>query len=132
MACVRSSANLQSTRTKTALATLCLLALPFAATGQSAFDAVEAGSIEAIAAATTDPSFVSPWVAYLPEAAGVPSPTEYLGRIAGAPGELTRPDEIFGYLRALAKASPRVHLEEIGRTLEGREILLVAIADLWW
>ena len=89
----------------------------------------EPGSTEAIAAATTDPSFVSPWVAYVPEAAGVPSPTEYLGRIAGASGELTRPEEIFGYLRALAEASPRVHLEEIGRTLEGREILLVAIAD---
>ncbi len=59
----------------------------------------------------------------------MPSPTEYLGRIVGAPGELTRPEEIFGYLRTLAAASPRVHLEEIGRTLEGREILLVAIAD---
>lgn len=129
MACVRSSANLQSTRTRCALATLCLLALPFAATGQSAPDTAEPGSIEAIAAATTDPSFVSPWVAYVPEAEGVPSPTDSLGRIAGAPGELTRPEEIFGYLRALAAASPRVHIEEIGRTLEGREILLVAIAD---
>ena len=129
MACTRGSANFQVIWTKPALAMLCLLALPFAATGQSAVDAVEAGSIEAIAAATTDPSFVSPWVAYVPETTGVPSPTEYLGRIVGAPGELTRPEEIFGYLRALATASPRVHLEEIGRTLEGREILLVAIAD---
>ncbi len=129
MACTRGSANSQKIWTKTALAMLCLLALPLAATGQTTPDAIEAGSIEAIAAATTDPSFVSPWVAYVPDAAGVPSPTEYLGRIAGAPGELTRPEDIFGYLRALAAASPRVHLEEIGRTLEGREILLVAIAD---
>src|ERR1700752_3235496 len=32
-------------------------------------------------------------------------------------------------MRALAAASPRVHVETIGRTEEGREILLVAIAD---
>ncbi len=127
--CDRSSANPRTTWKTFAFVTLCLLALPVAAMGQSAPDIAEPGSIEAIAAATTDPSFVSPWVAYVPEAAGVPSPTDYLGRIAGAPGELTRPEEIFGYLRALAEASPRVHLEEIGRTLEGREILLVAIAD---
>ena len=127
--CDRCSANPRTTWKTFAFVTLCLLALPVAAMGQSAPDIAEPGSIEAIAEATTDPSFVSPWVAYVPEAAGVPSPTEYLGRIAGAPGELTRPEEIFGYLRALAEASPRVHLEEIGRTLEGREILLVAIAD---
>jgi hypothetical protein len=92
-------------------------------------DIPEPGSVAAIAAAATDPRFVSPWVAYLPEASGVPSPTDYLGRIIGAPGELTRLEEITGYLQALAGASPRVHLEEIGRTEEGRQILLVAVAD---
>jgi hypothetical protein len=106
-----------------------LLALPSIAGTPYAPDRPEPGSIEAIERFTTDPQFVSPWVAYVPEAEGVPSPTDFLGRIVGTPGELTRPEEIFGYLRALAAASPRVHLEEIGRTLEGREILLVAIAD---
>src|SRR3712207_8917525 len=33
------------------------------------------------------------------------------------------------YLRALAAASPRVRVETIGTTEEGREILVVAIAD---
>ncbi len=92
-------------------------------------DVAEPGSIEAITNATTDARFVSPWVAYVPEAEGVPSPSDYLGRIIGAPGELTRSSESYGYLEALAKASPRVHLEEIGRTEEGRPILLVAVAD---
>jgi hypothetical protein len=87
------------------------------------------GSVAAIAAAATDPRFVSPWVAYVPEAAGVPSPTDYLGRIVGAPGELTRFEDITGYLQELAAASPRVYLEEIGRTEEGRQILLVVVAD---
>jgi hypothetical protein len=92
-------------------------------------DVAEPGSIEAIISATSDARFVSPWVAYVPEAEAVPSPSDYLGRIVGAPGELTRSSESYGYLEALAKASPRVHLEEIGRTEEGRPILLVAVAD---
>ena len=110
---------------------LALLLLPmplFAADGGRA-DRPEPGSAAAIAAATTDPRFVNPWVASVPEDEVVPSPGDYLGRIAGAAGEMTRPEEIFGYFRALAAASPRVHVEEIGRTDEGREILLLAAAD---
>src|SRR5262250_1474558 len=48
-------------------------------------DQPEPGSVEAIAAATTEPRFLSPWVAYVPESATVPSPSDYLGHIAGAP-----------------------------------------------
>jgi len=117
-----------------ALAVSWLLACQLLADPQAAADAYgpdrpEPGSVEAIARFTTDPRFVSPWVAYVPEADGVPSPSDFLGRIAGAAGELTRLEEAFGYVRALAEASPRVHLEAIGRTEEGREILLVAVAD---
>ncbi|MCW8983818.1 MAG: M14 family zinc carboxypeptidase, partial [Thermoanaerobaculales bacterium] len=111
------------------LAVLVLLTIPLGAVDLSDPDTAESGSVEAIARFTTDPRFVSPWVAYVPEVDGIPSPTDFLGRIVGAPGELTRPEEVFGYLRALDAASPRVHLEEIGRTEEGREILLIAIAD---
>jgi len=92
-------------------------------------DVAEPGSIEAIASATTDPRFVSPWVAYVPDDERVPSPTDHFGRLIGTAGELTRTQESFGYLEALAEASPRVHLEEIGMTEEGRAILLVAVAD---
>ena len=119
----------RSERAIVLLAVLFLLTIPLAAADRNAPDTTEPGSVEAIARFTTDPRFLSPWVAYVPDADGVPSPSDYLGRVTGAAGELTRPEEIFGYLRALAAASPRVHLEEIGRTLEGREILLVAIAD---
>ena len=92
-------------------------------------DVAETGSVEAIAGFTTDPRFASPWVAYVPEVEGIPSPTDYLGRLIGTAGELTRTEESYGYLRALAEASPRVHLQEIGTTEEGRSILLVAVAD---
>ena len=92
-------------------------------------DAVEPGSVEAIAAFTTDPRFVGPWVAYLPASRTVPSPARYLGHVPGAAGELTRTARIHGYFRELARASPRVRLQAIGRSEEGREILMAAIAD---
>jgi hypothetical protein len=92
-------------------------------------DSIEPGSVEAIAAATTDPRFLSPWVAYLPDAPGVPSPRDFLGRIAGAPGELVNTAQAGAYLRALAAATPRVRVFTIGRSEEGRDILMAAVAD---
>jgi hypothetical protein len=92
-------------------------------------DRPEPGSVEAIARLTTDPRFVSPWVSYLPDAEAVPSPAEYLGRPVGAAGELSHTAEIHGYLRELASTSERVQVEVLGTTEEGREILLVIVAD---
>jgi Zinc carboxypeptidase len=97
--------------------------------GEFAPDVAEAGSVEAIAAATGDPRFVSPWVAYLPASTGVPSPLKFWGRIAGAPGELVGTEKAYVYCRALAAASPRVRVFTIGKSEEGRDILLLAIAD---
>ena len=92
-------------------------------------DTPEPGSVEAIAAATGDKRFLSPWVSYLPQSATVPSPLHSLGRIAGAPGEFVDSAKAYAYCRALAAASPRVRVFTIGHSEEGREILLVAIAD---
>jgi hypothetical protein len=92
-------------------------------------DTPEPGSVEAIAAATTAPQFLSPWVAYLPASPSVASPLAFLHRIPGAPGELVDSAAAYGYLRSLAASSPRVRLFTIGRSEEGRDILLVAIAD---
>ena len=92
-------------------------------------DTPELGSVEAIAAATTDPHFVSPWVSYIPLSETVPSPEKFLGRIMGAPGELLGTERTYAYARALAAASPRVRVFTIGHSEEGREILMLAIAD---
>ncbi|MGA7592967.1 MAG: M14 family zinc carboxypeptidase [Candidatus Sulfotelmatobacter sp.] len=92
-------------------------------------DVPEPGSVEAIATATTDPHFVSPWVAYIPQSSKVPSPEKFLGRIMGAPGELVGTDKAYAYARALAAASPRVRVFTIGHSEEGREIITLAIAD---
>src|SRR6185369_14325010 len=87
------------------------------------------GSVEAIAAATTDSHYVSPWVSYVPQSTAVPSPEKFFGRIMGAPGELVGTAKAYGYARALAQASPRVRVFTIGRSEEGRDIMMLAIAD---
>jgi hypothetical protein len=92
-------------------------------------DIPEPGSSEAIAAATTDPHFISPWVSYIPQSASVPSPEKFLGRIMGAPGELLGTEKTYAYARALAAASPRVRVFTIGHSEEGRDIVMLAIAD---
>ncbi len=95
----------------------------------SAPDTPEPGSVEEIARATTEARFLSPWVAYLPASASVASPRAFLHRIPGAPGEFVNSSTAYAYFRALAASSPRVRLFSIGRSEEGREIVLLAIAD---
>ncbi len=92
-------------------------------------DTPEPGARQAIAAATSEPRFLSPWVDDVPDSPTVPSPTKFLGHIAGAPGELTGTTQIYAYYRALAAATRRVRVETIGTTEEGREILLVVVGD---
>ena len=92
-------------------------------------DIPEPGSVEAIAGATTDQHYVSPWVSFVPQSKAVPSPEKFLGRIMGAPGELLGTEKAYAYARAVAAASPRVRVFTIGHSEEGREILILAIAD---
>ena len=92
-------------------------------------DTGEAGSTEDITKDTTEPQFLSPWVSYVPASATVPSPRAFFGRIMGAPGELLNSEKAYAYCRALAAASPRVRVFTIGKSEEGRDILLLAIAD---
>ena len=115
--------------TRTLMAALTLATAVAAAGDDVAPDTAEPGSIEAIRAATTEARFLSPWVSYLPESPSVPSPLRFLGRIAGAPGELVNTAQAHAYCRALALASPRVRVFPIGKSEEGRDILMVAVAD---
>ena len=92
-------------------------------------DTPEPGSAGEILKATTEARFLSPWVSYLPSSSTVPSPPAFFGRIMGAPGELVDSAKAYAYCRALAAASPRVRVFTIGKSEEGRDILLVAIAD---
>jgi hypothetical protein len=92
-----------------------LAALPLTAAAQAP-DTPEPGSIEAIQAATTEARFLSPWVSYVPQVSGVPSPTEHLGHVVGAPGELSDTTRIYAYYRKLAAATRRVRVEVIGKS----------------
>jgi hypothetical protein len=78
---------------------------------------------------TTEPFFLSPLVDYLPASRTVPTPAAVLGDIAGAPTKLPYSSEVYEYMRALEKASPRVKVYSIGRTEEGREMIAVAVAS---
>lgn len=82
-----------------------------------------------IKAATTMPEFLSPLTSYLPEVAGVPTPKDVLGYIVGAPGKLTYYEDILKYMNALADASPNVSVFPIGKTSEGREMVIVAVSN---
>jgi Zinc carboxypeptidase len=108
---------------------LLCLSLPLVGQSVGSPDTPEAGSNEDIAKATTEAQFLSPWVSYVPASASVPSPRTFFGRIMGAPGELVDSAKAYAYCRALASASPRVRVFTIGKSEEGREIVLLAIAD---
>src|SRR6202008_1678897 len=92
-------------------------------------DIPEPGTSTAITGASTDPHFISPLVSYVPQSSSVPSPEKFFGRIMGASGELVGTEKAYGYARALAAASPRVRMFTIGKTEEGRDIVMLAIAD---
>src|SRR5262245_7353489 len=78
---------------------------------------------------TTQPFFTSPLVDYLPLSKTVPTPKTVLGDVAGAPGKLPYAEEVYQYMRALEKASPRVKVFSIGKTEEGREMIAVAVSS---
>ena len=68
-------------------------------------------------------------VDHLPASSTVPTPLKFHGRIVGTPGELTYAKDIHRYLEAIAKASPRAKYWTIGKTEEGRDMVVLAIAD---
>jgi hypothetical protein len=78
---------------------------------------------------TTDPSFVSPLVDYLPASKTVPTPAKVLGDISGAPDMLPYAEDVYRYFRLLEASSPRVKVFTIGHSEEGREMIAAAIAD---
>jgi hypothetical protein len=78
---------------------------------------------------TTDPSFISPLVDYLPASKTVPTPAKVLGDVSGAPDMLPYAEDVYKYFRLLEASSPRVKVFTIGHSEEGREMIVAAIAD---
>lgn len=105
------------------LLVLCV-ALPAAA--QQPIDSAYSAKIREF---TTEPFFLTPLVETLPRSERVPTPLSVLGYIAGAKDVLTYPEDIYRYLRAVDEASDRVRVVSIGTTEEGREQIVVVVAD---
>ncbi len=76
-----------------------------------------------------DPRITTELVDHLPASDSVPTPLKFFGRVVGTPGELTYAKDIYRYYEALAKASPRARFWRIGTTEEGRDMVVLAVAD---
>ena len=78
---------------------------------------------------TGDPHYGSPIVDHLPLVTGVPTPKDVLGYHIGAPRKLTYYADMLRYYRALEAASPNVKVETVGRSDEGRELVVVWVSS---
>ena len=80
----------------------------------------------------TDPrwKFTTELVDYLPASTTVPTPLKVLGYVPGTVGKLSHVADINKYFRAVAAGAPaRTRLMSLGMSDEGREALVLAIAD---
>lgn len=105
---------------------LALLTLTSTAKAQQAIDQVYTNEIREY---TTEPFFLTPLVDHLPASNTVPTPRDHLGYTVGKPEQLTYPEEVYSYMRAVEAATNRVRVLSIGETEEGREMILVIVAD---
>src|SRR4051812_11311110 len=71
-----------------------------------------------------NPRHGSPLVDHLPLVKGIPTPKDILGHHIGAPKTLTYYADQLRYYRALEKATGRVKVETIGKSDEGRELVV--------
>ncbi|MFH1574370.1 MAG: M14 family zinc carboxypeptidase, partial [Acidobacteriota bacterium] len=78
---------------------------------------------------TTEPFFLTELVDHLPASKTVPAPDKVLGYVIGAPDRLTYTKDINRYMHELGKTSPRVRVDTMGLSDEGREMLAVVISD---
>src|SRR5262245_33061354 len=78
---------------------------------------------------TGDPHYGSPIVDHLPLAKNAPTPKDVLGYHIGAPRKLTYYADMLRYYRALEAATPNVKVETIGKSDEGRELVVVWVSS---
>lgn len=105
------------------------LAAPLGAQPEPPAQPQDAAYGRLIAEYLQDKRITTELVDHVPASDTVPSPLKFFGRIPGTPGELTYARDIQRYFAALDQASPRVKMLTIGRSEEGRDIVLLAIGD---
>ena len=108
---------------------LCAAALALPLGAQQTHDAEYTAKIRELTPTHPTWKFTTELVDHLPASATVPSPLKVLGYVPGTPGHLSYVADINRYFKALDEASPRVQLFSLGMSDEGREMIMVAIAD---
>ena len=108
---------------------LVVLGAPPAATAQQPLDSAYTARIRELTPTDSTWKFTTELVDHLPASATVRSPLKVLGYVPGTIGRLAYVDELNRYFRALDASSPRVKLFSLGLSDEGREMIVVAIAD---
>lgn len=83
----------------------------------------------AVLAACAPTTVGTPADTMTPLGATVPSPEQLLGFRVGTDGRLAEWSEITNYFERLAAASPRVRLEQIGESVEGRPMVMAVISS---
>lgn len=116
-------------RSISAAATTCLLVLPRLASAQQAIDSAYTSRIRELTTTDRIWKFNTDLVETLPSSATVPSPLKVLGYVPGTLGRLSYVADLNKYFRALAAASPRTKLFSLGMSDEGREMIVMALAD---
>lgn len=107
-----------------AFASSALLSLAFISFAQN-----DVGYTKKILEYTTEPFFLTELVDHLPASKTVPTPEKFLGYAIGAPNVLTYASKGSEYLRALEKVSSRIKVVSIGKSEEGRELVVALISD---
>lgn len=105
------------------------LVLAPSAAGQAATQPVDEEYTRLIKEHLRDARITTELVDHLPASATVPTPLTFHGRIVGQPGELTYARDIQRYFAALDAASDRATMWVMGTSEEGREMVVLAIAD---
>ena len=105
------------------------VALPLQAQKPAPAQKIDEAYTKLIKEYTQDPRISTELVDHMPASDKVPSPLKFFGRIPGTPGELTYAKDIQRYYEALAKASPRFKYWTIGKSEEGRDMVLLAVGD---
>ncbi len=116
-------------RLLTSLCAVSVAVIPCLARGQQVADSTYTARIRELT--TTDKiwKFNTDLVESLPASNSVPTPLKVLGYVPGTLGRLSYVADLNKYFRALAAASPRTKLFSLGMSDEGREMILMAIAD---
>ena len=73
--------------------------------------------------------FITDLVDYMPASTTVPTPLKTLGYVPGTIGRLAYSAEAATYFRAVAAASKRVQVVSLGKSEEGREMVMGIVAD---